>query len=87
MSITDEERLEIATKNGYRDLPTVRLAYEGFNLNSYTTDIEAEVEKRVREECAEVCMEIYGGIATDSNGCNQRTARHCAEAIRNGCVK
>ena len=31
-----EEIIELAKKHGYKDLPTVRLAYSGFNLHNFT---------------------------------------------------
>jgi hypothetical protein len=45
--LTDADRTDIAQKCGWSDLPTVRMAFQGFDLAAFTGEIEALVLSRL----------------------------------------
>jgi len=95
MNLTNEERLQIAKENGIR----TELVGESPEVWCFVNDllttcaaIEAEVEKRVKEECAKVCDEQakQNRINADKSLYAEVRAQEgevLAESIRNGGVK
>jgi len=57
--MTQDEIIEMAKQAGYKDLPTVRLAYQGFDKEKFAKLVaEAAASKAVereREACAKIC--------------------------------
>jgi hypothetical protein len=61
----NQELMDMAEQAGYKDLPTVRLAYQGFDKEKFA----ALVAAAEREACAKVCESYlsdtpYSGWAT-----------------------
>jgi hypothetical protein len=56
--MTQDEIIEMAKQAGYKDLPTVRLAYQGFDKEKFAKLVaEAAASKAVereREACAKI---------------------------------
>ena len=48
--MTKEEALKLAVDAGYKDLPTVRLAYQGFDIQHFTNLVIAAERHRVLAE-------------------------------------
>jgi hypothetical protein len=65
-----EDIIKLAREAGYEDLPTVRLAYQGFDIERFANLVAAAE----REACAKVCDEH---LEWPSLG-----PKDCAEAIR-----
>ena len=48
--MTKDEALKLALESGYKDLPTVRLAYQGFDIQHFTNLVIATERHRVLAE-------------------------------------
>ncbi len=51
--MTKDDIIRMAQEAGYEDLPTVRLAYQGFDIKRFANLVTAAE----REACAKVCEE------------------------------
>ncbi len=49
--MTKDDIIKLAREAGYEDLPTVRLAYQGFDIERFANLVAAAE----REECAKLC--------------------------------
>ena len=67
--MTRDDIIRMAREAGWKDLPTVRLAFAGFDLERFA----ALVAAAEREACATACEEFYS---------IEWLAQHCAAAIR-----
>ena len=73
----NQELMDMAEQAGYKDLPTVRLAYQGFDKEKFASLVAAAE----REACAKVCDDFF------KQSCNlslwvEITPETCAYAIR-----
>lgn len=76
--MTRDDIIRMAREAGWKDLPTVRLAFAGFNLERFAVSVAAAE----REACAKVCIEIeQSEPLSDRIGWEHGTV-DCAEAIR-----
>jgi hypothetical protein len=74
--MTKDDIIKLAQEAGYEDLPTVRLAYQGFDIKRFAN----LVAEREREECARVCDEMEAGAALSA--LEKYRTRFIADAIR-----
>jgi len=44
------DTIQLSKECGYKDLPTVRLAYQGFNLEAFRSRIEDEMREKIIQE-------------------------------------
>jgi len=51
-TLTTEEIVKMAIQAGYRELPTVRLAFQGFDKVAFAKLVAAKAAEREREACA-----------------------------------
>lgn len=57
--MTPDEQRALAIECGYADLPTVRLAYQGFNITAYTAAVEAKANARIAQLKQFIAENVY----------------------------
>jgi hypothetical protein len=66
--IDKDEVLKMARQAGYKDLPTVRLAFQGFDKIAFAKLVASAATAKEREACAKVCAQVKGEMYS-VNGC------------------
>ena len=71
--------IELAKQAGYQHLPTVRLAYSGFDLERFAALHRAQV----LDEAARACKDVSSNSGSEQyNIFGKDLAEQCADAIR-----
>jgi hypothetical protein len=74
--MTKDDIIRMAREAGWKDLPTVRLAFAGFDLHRFANLVAAAE----REDCAKLCDAVQQ--QNENNGAFMWEAKNCATAIR-----